>query len=96
MLLGHKTRIDKTIAGLLQHQMTITQKIVFTIGHQHSTSHAPKTEWERFVNLMAGAFHHLPCRHMMHLAESGLRLNMLPVTSIDKRWSLSVALDAKE
>lgn len=154
MLLGHKTRIDKTIAGLLQHQMTITQKIVFTIGHQHSTSRAPKTvpkflravanrlsadifstvkkEWERFVNLMAGALckrvagsvsfwkvncgnetfvcndgewtctclffksHHLPCRHMMHLAESGLRLNMLPVTSIDKRWSLSVALEAKE
>ncbi|ETI44531.1 hypothetical protein F443_10772, partial [Phytophthora nicotianae P1569] len=77
MLLGHKTRIDKTIAGLLQHQMTITQKIAFTIGLQHSSSRIPKTvpkflrsvatrlsadtfatvkkEWERFVNLMAGA-----------------------------------------
>eukprot|EP00644_Phytophthora_capsici_P010712 jgi/Phyca11/104073/e_gw1.9.942.1 len=28
MLLGLKTRIYKTIAGLLQHQMTITQQIV--------------------------------------------------------------------
>ncbi|KUF83751.1 hypothetical protein AM587_10004100 [Phytophthora nicotianae] len=153
MLLGHKTRIDKTIAGLLQHQMTITQKIAFTIGLQHSSSRIPKTvpkflrsvatrlsadtfatvkkEWERFVNLMAGATtkrvpgsisfwkvdsgneqfvcdarewtctclfftsHHLPCRHIMQLAECGLGFKVLPVVSIDARWSLSVALDVK-
>ncbi|EGZ21227.1 hypothetical protein PHYSODRAFT_420651, partial [Phytophthora sojae] len=27
ILLGHKTRIDKTIAGLVQHQIMITQQI---------------------------------------------------------------------
>lgn len=42
MLLGHKTRIDKTIAGLLQHQMTITQQIVSTIGQHHSSSRLSK------------------------------------------------------
>ncbi|KAG6944406.1 hypothetical protein JG688_00017095 [Phytophthora aleatoria] len=65
MLLGHKTRIDKTIAVLLQHQMTTTQKIVFTIGQKYSTSRVPSTvlkflravakkEWKRFVNLVEG------------------------------------------
>jgi hypothetical protein len=43
MLLGHKTRIDKTISGLLQHQMTITQQIVSTIAQHHSTSQLSKT-----------------------------------------------------
>ncbi|KAG6963301.1 hypothetical protein JG688_00008216 [Phytophthora aleatoria] len=43
MLLGLKTRIDKTVAGLLQHQMTITQHIVSDIEKQHSTSGIPKT-----------------------------------------------------
>ncbi|OWY90121.1 hypothetical protein PHMEG_00041894, partial [Phytophthora megakarya] len=41
MLLGGKTRIDKTIAGLLQHQMTITRQIVAEIGQLHSTMRAP-------------------------------------------------------
>ncbi|KAG4046703.1 hypothetical protein PC123_g17921 [Phytophthora cactorum] len=43
MLLGLKTRSDKTIAGLLQHQITITQQIISEIGHLHSTSRMPKT-----------------------------------------------------
>ncbi|KAE9047748.1 hypothetical protein PR001_g4077 [Phytophthora rubi] len=43
MLLGQKTRIDKTIAGLLQHQITIAQQIVAEIGKQHSSSRVPKT-----------------------------------------------------
>ncbi|GMF48695.1 unnamed protein product [Phytophthora fragariaefolia] len=33
---GRKTRIGKTVAGLLQHQMTITQQILSEIGLQHS------------------------------------------------------------
>ncbi|OWY97904.1 hypothetical protein PHMEG_00031452, partial [Phytophthora megakarya] len=41
MLLGGKTRIDKTIAGLLQHQMTIARQIVAEIGQLHSTMRAP-------------------------------------------------------
>ncbi|RAW37568.1 hypothetical protein PC110_g6165 [Phytophthora cactorum] len=52
MLLGHKTRIDKTIAGLLQHQMAITQQIVAAIGQQHSTSRVPKTV-PRFLRAVA-------------------------------------------
>eukprot|EP00644_Phytophthora_capsici_P012193 jgi/Phyca11/119171/e_gw1.38.414.1 len=43
MLLGHKTRIDQTIAGLLQHQMTITQQIVSEIGQLHSATRRPKS-----------------------------------------------------
>ncbi|GMF44428.1 unnamed protein product [Phytophthora fragariaefolia] len=43
MLLGHKTRIDKPIAGLVQHQMTNTQHIVATLVKQHSSSRASKT-----------------------------------------------------
>ncbi|KAG2806671.1 hypothetical protein PC111_g17264 [Phytophthora cactorum] len=43
MLLGLKTRSDETIAGLLQHQITITQQIISEIGHLHSTSRMPKT-----------------------------------------------------
>ncbi|GMF15316.1 unnamed protein product [Phytophthora fragariaefolia] len=52
LLLGHKTRIDKTIAGLLQHQMTITQQIVTTIGQQHSTSRLSKIV-PRFFSVVA-------------------------------------------
>ncbi|KAK1947984.1 Zinc finger SWIM domain-containing protein 3 [Phytophthora citrophthora] len=43
MLLGLKTRIDQTIAGLLQHQMTIIQQIVSEIGQLHSSSRRPQT-----------------------------------------------------
>ncbi|ETN18833.1 hypothetical protein PPTG_04307 [Phytophthora nicotianae INRA-310] len=43
MLLGLKTRIDKTLAGLLQHQMIITRQIVSAIEKQHSSSRLPKT-----------------------------------------------------
>ncbi|OWZ05074.1 hypothetical protein PHMEG_00022904 [Phytophthora megakarya] len=43
MLLGRKTRIDQTIAGLLQHQMTITQQIVSEIGQLDSTTRRPKS-----------------------------------------------------
>ncbi|ETO80537.1 hypothetical protein F444_05006 [Phytophthora nicotianae P1976] len=43
MLLGMKTRIEKTIAGLLQHQMTITEQIVSELDKQHSSSRLPRT-----------------------------------------------------
>ncbi|ETO58762.1 hypothetical protein F444_22856, partial [Phytophthora nicotianae P1976] len=43
MLLGLKKRIDKTLAGLLQHQMIITRQIVSAIEKQHSSSRLPKT-----------------------------------------------------
>ncbi|ETO68365.1 hypothetical protein F444_14778, partial [Phytophthora nicotianae P1976] len=43
MLLGLKTRIDKTLAGLLQHQMIIMRQIVSAIEKQHSSSRLPKT-----------------------------------------------------
>ncbi|KAK1929226.1 Zinc finger SWIM domain-containing protein 3 [Phytophthora citrophthora] len=43
MLLGLKTRIDQTIAGLLQHLMTIIQQIVLEIGQLHSSSRRPQT-----------------------------------------------------
>ncbi|GMF14442.1 unnamed protein product [Phytophthora fragariaefolia] len=43
MLFGRKTRINKTVAGLLQHQMTITQQIVSEIGLQHTASRMAKT-----------------------------------------------------
>ncbi|OWZ23830.1 LOW QUALITY PROTEIN: hypothetical protein PHMEG_0001240 [Phytophthora megakarya] len=43
MLLGLKTPIHQTIAGLLQHQMTITQQIVSEIGQLRSSSRRPKT-----------------------------------------------------
>ncbi|EGZ15670.1 hypothetical protein PHYSODRAFT_509524, partial [Phytophthora sojae] len=55
ILLGHKTRIDKTIAGLVQHQIMITQQIGFVIAQHHSTSPKVRKEWERFVNFMADA-----------------------------------------
>ncbi|KAF1782426.1 hypothetical protein GQ600_23999 [Phytophthora cactorum] len=78
MLLGHKTRIDKTIAVLLQHRMTNTQKIVFTIGQKYSTSRVPSTivcellsvvkkEWKRFVNLMEGE----PCKRVLGMFLAG-------------------------
>ncbi|GMF18819.1 unnamed protein product [Phytophthora lilii] len=153
MLQGHKTRIDRTVAGLLQHQMTIAQKIVSTIGQQHSTSRVPKTvpkflravasrlsadifeklkkEWERYINLMTGAVckrlegtvsswkvvwkteafvcddiewtctclfyrsHHLPCRHIMHLAESKHHVKVRPTITIHDRWSTLKALNVK-
>ncbi|GMF59440.1 unnamed protein product [Phytophthora fragariaefolia] len=154
LLLDHKTRIDKTIAGLLLHQITITQQIVSTIGLHNSTSRMPKAvtrflrgvatrlstdvfvklkkEWERLVTLMAGATcnqitsspsawkvrcsnqtytcddvdwicnglfycsHHLPCRHLMHLARKEHGFKRLPTMAIHERWSLSCALDVKE
>ncbi|KAG2838627.1 hypothetical protein PC111_g4178 [Phytophthora cactorum] len=52
MLLGLKTRIDKTVAEILQHQMTITQHIVSDIEKQHSTSGIPKTV-PRFLRAVA-------------------------------------------
>ncbi|POM68979.1 Hypothetical protein PHPALM_14794 [Phytophthora palmivora] len=43
MPLGLKTRIVKAIAGLLQHQITITRQTVHTIRKHHSTTRVPKT-----------------------------------------------------
>jgi hypothetical protein len=34
MLLGQKTRVDMTIAGLLQHQITIVQQMVLMLLRQ--------------------------------------------------------------
>ncbi|ETI54306.1 hypothetical protein F443_02848 [Phytophthora nicotianae P1569] len=153
MLLGRKTRIDRTIAGLLQHQMTITRQIVTEIGQQHSTSRMLNTipkflravarrisshvlervkkEWERFVNQMEKttcerrssshqwkvyflhyvyecdeldwtctclfySSNHLPCCHLMHVANQGNGFQALPGMSIDERWSTFEALDFKE
>ncbi|EEY57678.1 uncharacterized protein PITG_00241 [Phytophthora infestans T30-4] len=95
-MLGHKTRIDKTIAGLLLHQLTTAKKIVSKINQHHSTTRVPKTEWERFVNLMDGATNQLPCRHIMHLADVGHRFDVLPVLAIHDRWSLNVKVKVAE
>ncbi|KUF93660.1 Homoserine O-acetyltransferase [Phytophthora nicotianae] len=153
MLLGRKTRIDRTIAGFLQHQMTITRQIVTEIGQQHSTSRMLNTipkflravarrisshvlervkkEWERFVDQMEKttcerrssshqwkvyflhyvyecdeldwtctclfySSNHLPCCHLMHVANQGNGFQALPGMSIDERWSTFEALDFKE
>ncbi|OWZ05439.1 hypothetical protein PHMEG_00022472, partial [Phytophthora megakarya] len=42
ILFSLKTRIDQTIAGLLQRQMTITHQIVLEIGRLHASSRRPK------------------------------------------------------
>ncbi|KAG6615710.1 Glutamine synthetase, partial [Phytophthora cinnamomi] len=97
MLLGHKTRIDKTIAGLVQHQIMITQQIGFVIAQLHSTSPVPKTI-PMFLRTVATRLypdifekvrkdsHHLPCRHLMHLAREGHGFKQLPAMAIHDRW----------
>ncbi|RLN55814.1 hypothetical protein BBJ28_00014860 [Nothophytophthora sp. Chile5] len=53
MLLDHKTRIDKTIAGLLKHQVTITQQIVSSLRQHATTSRVPWTV-PAFLRRVAG------------------------------------------
>eukprot|EP00644_Phytophthora_capsici_P017170 jgi/Phyca11/122428/e_gw1.48.386.1 len=98
MLLGRKTRIDQTIAGLLQHQMTITQQIVSEIGQLHSTTRRPKScddvNWK--CTCLFSTSNHLPCRHLMHVAHKGHGFKMLPVMTISERWSTLTALKSTE
>ncbi|KAG6580146.1 Zinc finger SWIM domain-containing protein 3 [Phytophthora cinnamomi] len=107
MLLGHKTRIDKTIAGLVQHQIMITQQIGFVIAQLHSTSPVPKTI-PMFLRTVATRLypdifekvrkdsHHLPCRHLMHLAREGHGFKQLPAMAIHDRWSTYRTLEVKD
>ncbi|ETM49617.1 hypothetical protein L914_06178, partial [Phytophthora nicotianae] len=154
LLLGLKTRIDKTIAGLLQHQIMITHQIISEIEKLHASSRMPKTiprflrevagrlsakvlmtvkkEWECFVNVMPSAVaarsedscstwkvycynqkflchdsdgtcnclfyksNHLPCRHLMHVADKGLGFDALPMNAIHNRWSSFAALAIRD
>ncbi|EGZ17894.1 hypothetical protein PHYSODRAFT_373172, partial [Phytophthora sojae] len=39
--------------------------------------------------------HHLPCRHLMHLAREGHGFKLLPAMAIHDRWSTYQTLEVK-
>ncbi|EGZ13250.1 hypothetical protein PHYSODRAFT_408476, partial [Phytophthora sojae] len=97
-----------TIAGLVQHQIMITQQIGFVIAQHHSTSPKVRKEWERFVNFMADATCErtasspsqwkIYCGNQTfrcHDVDEGHGFKLLPAMAIHDRWSTYQTLEVK-
>ncbi|OWZ18760.1 hypothetical protein PHMEG_0007101 [Phytophthora megakarya] len=80
--------------------VNISQRVYFTTGN--TTTNRVESNWnlvksDIFKKVKAKCTclfyptHHLPCRHLMHVAQSGHGFNVLPALTINKRWCIQQA-----
>ncbi|EGZ08889.1 hypothetical protein PHYSODRAFT_525110, partial [Phytophthora sojae] len=98
LLLGKRPRLDATISGLLAHQGTIIRRreacaipdFLTRVSARLSDNPLSKvrSQWDHFMVYLVDTNHHLPCQHLMFIADHVHRFEYLPESAVPQRWDM--------